>query len=1053
MKNLKRILSTFLAVLLAFCVAIPTAHAAPDNSTGIDTISGERGIFEVDYGPPWYGLYPLTVPFWVTTDSSGSVAYCLESDQDQPWGDGYGVSQALFDETVSKGIRAILLHGMPNDCGGLTEREARYATQTAIWTWMLEAGGVGYPFYAQDSVFPAAGRQAVYDFYLALLEHARAGDDHINGGVSTSVATLTDDGSGHLAGTATVTISAYQGYRIDQGKLPPSVTTTGGTYLDGDTITITAPMSYLGRTVTMADAIVLLDTRSTANIFWYEPDGGNIQKMVVFNYELQDVFTGSLTFTSEITTGTLRICKSVTDGSSPAGFRFELRDIDGALIGTYTMDASGEIDIPGLAAGPYSVEEIDIPPGYTLEGDNPQTLNLNPDITTLVEFVNVRRLGRIVVEKQGEVFIGADKTGEGYTPVYDLRGLPGATFEIIDSDGTVADTITTDEEGRAESKPLPLGRYELVETAAPANFVLDPQRRTVVLDFDGQVEEIVTKQITVPNERYRAEIRILKLWEVPVNAPEDFVPWQDITFGLYAREDILAADGSVAIPAGTLIETIRIDQDGNGAARDDLPFGAYYIQELTTAEGYALDEQKYDILFAAAGEAVTVISISAENKIECGSLKIIKTFEGKTTPIAGVPFTIVGQTVFGEIRVDAKTDKDGVILLESLPVGTYTVTELASELTKGYVLSEVQTVTVTEGKTAEVTINNKLQRGSLRVVKTFEGRTTPVEGVPFMIVGQTVTGEIHREAKTDKDGVILLENLPVGVYTVTEMRSNLTAGYVLSPAQTVTIEAGKIAEVKIVNKLQRGNLRIVKTFEGRKEPLEGVPFLVVGKTVNGEVKFEVKTDKDGVIVLKDLPVGTYTVTEQKSDLTKGYVLAPAQTVVITAGNETILKIINQLAKGEIRVLKIDKETGKPLEGAMFGLFRDGKLIAEAKSGKDGYAIFRDVAFGEYEIRELSAPVGYNRSEDVLKAVVGKDGSVVLFEVTNERIPGEPVEPEKPELPVSPPSAPLPKTGDSNTIVVIALVVLLLAGGVVLWLRKRGKDEEPTEGPAESEELS
>ncbi|MCL2301574.1 MAG: SpaA isopeptide-forming pilin-related protein, partial [Firmicutes bacterium] len=367
-------------------------------------------------------------------------------------------------------------------------------------------------------------------------------------------------------------------------------------------------------------------------------------------------------------------------------------------------------------------------------------------------------------------------------------------------------------------------------------------------------------------------------------------------------------------------------------------------------------------------------------------------------------------------------------------------------LTKGYVLSPEQTIAVAGGKIAEMTINNKLQRGSLKVVKTFEGRTTPVEGVPFMIVGQTAMGEIRREAKTDKDGVILLENLPVGVYTVTEMRSNLTAGYVLSPAQSVTIEAGKTAEVKIENRLQKGSLRIVKTFEGLDKPLDGVPFLVVGKTVNGEVKFEVKTDKNGEILLKDLPVGTYVVTEQKSDITASYILAPAQTVTITAGSESILRITNQLAKGEIRVLKVDKETGKPLEGAMFGLYRDGKLIAEAKSGKDGYAIFKDVAFGEYEIKELSAPVGYNRSEDVLKAVVGKDGSVVMFEVTNERIPGEPVEPEEPEVPVGPdmpvpPQEPLPKTGDSKTIVVIALVVLILAGGAVLLLRKRGKDED------------
>ena len=746
-----------------------------------------------------------------------------------------------------------------------------------------------------------------------------------------------------------------------------------------------------------------------------------------------------------------------------------------ALVAVITLDEDGRGVFEGdLPFGKFYVRELQTGQFYRLS-DTVYPIDVNyagPERAVSRAHVNnggtipnELKQGKIVVEKQGEVFVGADKAESGYTPVYELRGLPGATFDIIAAEGiydvfgklvtakgTVVDTITTGADGKAESKLLRLARYELVETAVPAGYVLDPQRRAITLDFDGSVEEVVTKSVTVLNERYHAEIRILKLWEMPDNAPKDFAPWKDITFGLYATADILAADGSAAIPAGALIEVISIDEKGGGIAKTDLPAGSYFIKELTTAKGYALDEQRHDVRFDAAGEAVTVISISAENKIERGSLRIIKTFEGRTTPIAGVPFTVVGQTAFGEIRIEAKTDKDGVILLEGLPVGTYTVTELASELTKGYVLSEAQTAKVAAGKIAEMTINNKLQRGALKIIKTFEGREKPIKDVPFLIVGQTAGGEVKLEAKTDKNGEILLKDLPVGEYTVTEQRSDLTAGYVLSPAQTVTVEAGKTAEVKIENKLQKGSLRVIKVFEGRTEPLEGVPFRVAGQTVNGELKLEAKTDKNGEIVLKDLPVGTYVVTELKSDLTKGYVLAPKQTVTITTGSEAILRITNQLAKGEIRVLKLDKETGDPLEGAMFGLYKDGKLIAEAKSGKDGYAVFKDVDFGEYEIKELSAPVGYMRSEDVLKAVVGKDGSVVMFEVTNERIPGEPVEPEEPEVPVGP-SEPLPKTGDSKTIVVIALVVLILAGGVALWLRRRGKDEEATEEPAESEELS
>ena len=559
-----------------------------------------------------------------------------------------------------------------------------------------------------------------------------------------------------------------------------------------------------------------------------------------------------------------------------------------ALIATITLDENGRGTFAGdLPFGKFYVRELQTNPYYQLNdmayaidiayaGQDAAVAKIQVNNGGAIP--NELKQGRIIVEKQGEVFIGAAKTADGYTPIYELRGLPGAVFEIIAAEdiydvsgkliikkGTVVDTITTGEDGRAESQPLRLGRYEVVETTAPAGFILDTQRHAVTLDFDGQVEDVLTKQVSVLNDRYRAEIRVKKLWEVPANAPKDFAPWKDITFGLYAKADILDAKGSVAIPAGALIETISIDKDGNGKAKADLPFGAYFIKELTTAEGYTLDDYKYELLFSAAGEAVTVLSVSA---------------------------------------------------------------------------------------------GNRLQRGSLRIVKTFEGRDTPLEGVPFLIVGQTAFGEIRMEAKTDKNGVILLEGLPVGTYVVTELASEATASYILAPAQTVTV---------------------------------------------------------------------------------------------TAGNETVLKITNQLAKGEIRVLKLDKDTGEPLAGAMFGLYLDGKLIAEALSGADGYAIFKDVPFGEYEVRELSAPVGYMRSDEVLKAIVGKDGSVVLFEVTNEAIPGIPVEPMQPEVPVTPGETP-PKTGDNKTIATMALVLLIIAGGVVLWLRKRKENEVTAKKPAEDEKV-
>jgi len=178
-----------------------------------------------------------------------------------------------------------------------------------------------------------------------------------------------------------------------------------------------------------------------------------------------------------------------------------------------------------------------------------------------------------------------------------------------------------------------MGRYEVVETAVPAGFVLDTQRHSVLLGFDGQVEEVITNTVTVLNERQQVEINVKKTWELPDTPPKDFAPWEDILFGLYAKAAILTANGTVAIPAGALVEIIAIDKDGNGKAMTDLPFGEFYLQELQTAKGYALDGTKHDISFKSGDKALASFIVSAENKIQRGALKIVKTFEGCNTPI------------------------------------------------------------------------------------------------------------------------------------------------------------------------------------------------------------------------------------------------------------------------------------------------------------------------------------------------------------------------------------------------------------------------------------
>ena len=491
---------------------------------------------------------------------------------------------------------------------------------------------------------------------------------------------------------------------------------------------------------------------------------------------------------------------------------------------------------------------------------------------------NELKLGKIVIDKQGEMLVGAEQIEvDGrvvFTPIFDTRPLSGARFDIIAAEniydvygkvvykkGEIVDSVTTGDDGKAESKPIHLGEYLIREVFAPDGFVLDETPYTATLGFDGEVAELITKQVTRFNERCRAEISMIKIAEMPENPPDDFNPYKDILFGLYADSDILDADGNTVIPKDSLIEIIRIGDDGKAVIHSDLPCGSYYIKEIQTANGYVLDDTVYRFVFDSAQSSAAVISIA-----------------------------------------------------------------------------------VNEGNP----VHNKLQRGSLKIIKTFEGRDVPIADVPFRITGKTEIGVlIELEVRTDANGEILLENLPVGEYFVRELESALTDGYVLSPEEAAIVAHGQLTEMRIHNKLILGSIRILKT---------------------------------------------------------------------------------------------DAQTGEPLASALFGLYQNGSLIREMTTDADGLAVFVNLPFGEYEVKEIAAPAGYLLNDTVFTAVINAENRELEFSLTNESAPDmpAPTEPGKPDKPD------IPKTGDTSNIVLWlgmtgAAVVCFV--GINIYDRKRGKKDD------------
>ena len=536
---------------------------------------------------------------------------------------------------------------------------------------------------------------------------------------------------------------------------------------------------------------------------------------------------------------------------------------------------------------------------------------------------NELKQGKIVVQKNGEMLVGSTVTEVGgvdlYTPIYEVRGLPGVTFRVYADEtvydvygkvlyerGDLVDTFKTDSTGRGESKLLHLGRFVLKEDV-PFGYIGESQY-PVTLGFDGEISEIITKTVTINNDRQKAEVSLDKIMEMPKDAPEGFNPYESVQFGLYAKEDVKAFNGEVVIPAGALLEMFGVVSvsDGNAGKAEiktDLPAAnSFFIRELSTASGYELSETEYDVIFDYAPEKGAVVKIAVnngepiENKLMRGSLKIIKVFEERETPISGVPFTIIGETTVGTtVTIEAETDQNGEILLENLLVGNWKVIELDSDLTIGYVLSPEENAVVAADEIAEMTIENKLQRGDLRIIKEFEGKTEPVAGVKFTVTGKTLTGEdYYGEFETDSTGCIFIEGLLVGDYEISELGSDLTIGYVLSEAQAAVIAHDEITEMTIHNRLIRGNVRLIKLDSSTDNPLAGAEFTLYDP--DGNIVGVYVSSESGEIFVEDLCYGIgYKWLETKSP--EGFKLDSTEimfditedgtTVELTAENEVI----------------------------------------------------------------------------------------------------------------------------------------------------------------------
>ena len=542
--------------------------------------------------------------------------------------------------------------------------------------------------------------------------------------------------------------------------------------------------------------------------------------------------TATVNFENIKKLGVITVQKTNTNSEmgdySLAGAEFTIKDQNGNIVDTIVTDKDGCGESKTLPLGNYTVLESKAPFGFFID-ETIYTCTLSGSQGTgavvycpKIIVPNQPVMGKVTIEKMGEMLVGAeiidDKIFEQYIPQYKTQALSGVVFDIVVKTditapdgtiivkaGTVVDTVTTGMDGKAESKILHLGDYYAVERKTAYGMILDTSRYDFSLIYRDQATPIVSAKVNVYNERQKAVVSLEKYCEMPEQVTEDFNPYADILFGVFAHTDTLAADGTVAIPKDGFLEYITFDATGSTIIKTDLPIGSYYVQELQTGAGYVLDGQQYFFDFTYADQNTAIIHIKVNdgesiiNNLQCGSLHIIKTFEGLNTPIAGVPFIITGTTVIGTtVEICAVTDENGEILLEDLLIGDYTVKEQESDSNVGYLLPDEQTVTVAHNEITELQIENKLIRGNVKLVKVDKDNNVTLSGAVFDLYDPS--GKLLGNYTTNEDGEILIENLPYGFgYILSETKA--ASGYMFDKVKLSfdITENGKTIELSAVN--------------------------------------------------------------------------------------------------------------------------------------------------------------------------------------------------------------------------------------------------------------